>query len=123
MIFKVLLLLGLVGSVHALARDCIEVERSSGLSNSFQENIAHAIHTSIDWGLPFFNPRVAAKDVLPYVLKGLSSKKVSLSFKTPNKFCVCLKTRPVTQIQVSFLHIVLLSEKFRIDTISCTSSD
>ena len=88
MMFKVLLLLGLVGILYA-RRDCIETERASGLSNSFQENIAHAIHTSIDWGLPFFNPRVAAKDVLPYVLKGLSSKKVNLNFKTPNEiFCV-----------------------------------
>ena len=79
MMFKVLLVLAVAGGLQAMSLSCDRTLRESGLSVSYLEHVAHAIHLSHDWGLPYFNPRVEAKDVLPYMLKGTSLfRKVSI---------------------------------------------
>ena len=79
MMFKVLLVLAFAGGLQAISLSCDRTVTGSGLSTSYQEHIAHAIHLSLNWGIPYFNPRVEAKDVLPYMLKGtFPFRKVSI---------------------------------------------
>ena len=72
MIFRVLLVLAVAGGLQAMSLSCDRALRGSRLSANYPENIAHAIHWVSDWGLPYFNPRVEAKDVLPRILEATS---------------------------------------------------
>ena len=79
MMIKVLLVLAIAGGLQAMSLSCEKTLTGSGLSGNYAEHIAHAIHIVGDWGIPHFNPRVEANDVLPYMLKGTSQiRKVSI---------------------------------------------
>ncbi|XP_072021003.1 uncharacterized protein [Amphiura filiformis] len=74
MIVLFLALLGLTNGLNInIGRRCDKINPKVDLSDTFSENIAHAIHSMTVQGLRLFNPKVTEKNSVPTVNHNMSA--------------------------------------------------